>query len=479
MIPLANPPATREPRRCFWLRQAMAEDQAAAPRLEGDTRVDVCIVGGGYTGLWTALELRDRDPALEVMIIEADICGGGASGRNSGMVLPLWAKFLALEDLGGTAGALALCRASEQAIDRIEQLDGEHGIDTEFRRDGWLWGASCAAQQGSGDAIVDRLARLGVAPFERLDGKGVQALAGTAAFLGGLYNRTAATLQPAKLVHGLRRLALEAGVRIHERSPMIGLDRNRNPRVITATGTVTAERVVLAMNAWSLALPELRSAILVIASDDWISQPVPELLERHRYDRGPIFCDSQVFVTGFRTTRDGRVNAGVTGGRIGFGTLRGARFDGPSPRESVIRNALRRGFPALGDVAMAASWYGPIDRTRDGLPLFGELPGCPSILYGYGFSGNGVATCPLGGRILASLALGARDEWSECALVRPPQRWLPPEPVRYVGAHLVRAAVQRKDALAYQGRSPGWVARRLAAMAPGGIVTTPRRRSMT
>jgi len=133
---------------------------------------------------------------------------------------------------------------------------------------------------------------------------------------------------------------------------------------------------------------------------------------------------------------------------------------------------VRHGYPALADVPFADSWSGPIDRTRSGLPLFGALSNHPEIFYGCGFSGNGVATTPIAGRILASLVLGRRDEWSECGLVRPPERWLPPEPIRYVGAHMVRAAIKRQDALAHQGRAPGLVVRSLAGLAPGGITTS-------
>jgi glycine/D-amino acid oxidase-like deaminating enzyme len=226
------------------------------------------------------------------------------------------------------------------------------------------------------------------------------------------------------------------------------------------------------MNAWSLAIPELKPAILVIASDDAVTEPVPELLEKIGYKAKPIMGDSQLFVTGFRTTGNHRFNPGITGGIIGFGSLRGRRFEGRSIREDDIRASVRRGHPALADLPFADSWCGPIDRTRSGLPLFGALSTCPDILYGYGFSGNGLATTPIAGRILASLALGERDEWSECGLVRPVERWLPPEPFRYIGAHMVRAAVKRKDALAYQDRDPGPLARRLAALAPGGITTS-------
>jgi len=463
---------TRIEGRCFWLRQAIAPDEEDASPLDGEQRVDIAIVGGGYAGLWTALEIKDREPALSVAIVEADICGGGASGRNSGMVLPQWAKFQALAELCGEAGAVALCRATVDSVDRIEAFARRQAADIEFRRDAWIWGALCESQRGAWQSIVDALERAGEQPFRAVGRDEIAATAGTDAFLGGIRTDCTATVQPAKLARALRRAALAAGVRIHENSAMTRLDRRRPVAVHTARGTLRAERVVLAMNSWSVRLPELRPAILVIASDDAVTAPAPELLERLGYKAGPIMNDSQTFVTGFRTTGDHRFNPGITGGVIGFGGLDGARFEGRSRREADIRAAVRRGFPALADLPFVDSWCGPIDRTRSGLPLFGALPGAPDIFYGYGFSGNGLATTPLGGRILASLVLDSRDEWSGCGLVRPVERWMPPEPFKYVGALAVRAAVRRKDRLAYEGRRPGFIARRLAALAPGGIVTT-------
>lgn len=463
---------TRIEGRCAWLREAIQPGETDCAALAGDHRADVCIVGGGLGGLWTAIELRSRAPATDVAIVEADICGGGASGRNSGMVLSQWAKFSALESFCGSAGAIRLGHAFGASADHIEAFAQRHGIDAEFRRDGWIWGATCTRQVGSWDGILAALARHGLAPFKPLTAAEIEALTGSRSFLAGIYDQTAATLHPGKWVRGLRRVALELGVRIYENSAMTRLERRSPPVVRTAGGSITARRVVLTMNAWSMAIPELKPAILVIASDDAVTEPVPELLEKIGYKAKPLMGDSQLFVTGFRTTGNHRFNPGITGGIIGFGSLRGRRFEGRSIRENDIRASVRRGHPALADLPLADSWCGPIDRTRSGLPLFGALPTCPDILYGYGFSGNGLATTPIAGRILASLALGERDEWSQCGLVRPAERWLPPEPFRYIGAHMVRAAVKCKDALAYQNRDPGPLARRLAALAPGGITTS-------
>ncbi|MFO1058099.1 MAG: FAD-binding oxidoreductase [Dongiaceae bacterium] len=463
---------TRVEGRCLWLRQAIAPDEEDAPPLEGAQRADVAIVGGGYAGLWTALELKRRQPSLDVAILEADICGGGASGRNSGMVIAQWAKIAALEARCGVEGALRLGHAFAAAVAQIGSVCAEHGIDAEFRPDGWLWAATCARHVGSWNGILEALEARGLAPMRRVDAREIAAPAGSDRFWGGVHDPAAATVHPGKLVRGLRRLAIERGVRLHENAAMTALERRSPPVVRTARGSLTAERVILAMNAWSTALPELRPAILVIASDDAATQPAPEAIERAGYGRGPLVTDSQTFVTGFRRTADHRLVAGVTGGMVGFGGLRNARFEGRSAREADIRDSIRRAHPGLAEIPFADSWYGPIDRTRSGLPLFGRLPGHPGILYGYGFSGNGIATTPVAGRILASLALDQRDEWSGCGLVHPVEPWLPPEPVRYIGAHLVRAAVRRKDRLAHRDREPGPVARRLAALAPGGITTS-------
>ena len=464
--------ATRIAGRCVWLREAIDPAEEDEPPLEGEARADIAIVGGGYAGLWTALELKRRQPSLSIAILEADICGGGASGRNTGMVLPQWVKFEALRQLCGTDGALHLARASERVLDDIERFSLQHGMEAEFRRDGWLWGATCKRQAEAWSGVVAALDAAGEHPFRPVGREEIAALIGSDRFEAGVLTKAAATLHPGKWVRGLRRAALRAGVRIHENSAMVKLERGRPPRIRTRRGRLTADRVILTLNAWSSAVPELRTAILVIASDDAITAPEPDLLERAGYARAPLVSDSQTFVTGFRATVDGRIGAGVTGGRIGFGGLNGARFEGRSRRQEDIRACLARGHPMLAATPFLDSWCGPIDRTRSGRPLFGRLASCADVLYGYGFSGNGVATTPLAGRILASLALDEEDEWSTCGLVRPVESWMPPEPIKYVGALMVRHAVRRKDALAYQGRAPGPLLRRLAALAPGGIVTT-------
>jgi glycine/D-amino acid oxidase-like deaminating enzyme len=463
---------TRIAGRGPWLREAILPGEEDEAPLVGEQRADICIVGGGMAGMWTAIDLNRRQPSLDIAIVEADICGGGASGRNSGMVLSQWAKFSALESFCGTEGAIRLGHAFGNSATELDAFFRAEGVEIEFRRDGWIWGATCKRHVGSWRGILTALAKHDLAPFREIDAATITAMTGSRAFLAGIHDPTAATIHPGKLARGLRRVVLKRGIRVYENSAMTRLDRSRPATVHTTQGALKAERVILTMNAWSTAIPELRSAILVIASEDAVTAPIPDLLEKVGYKEKPLMGDSQLFVTGFRTTKDHRFNPGVTGGVIGYGGLSGARFEGRSQREDVIRDCVRRGHPALAEVPFADSWFGPIDRTRSGLPLFGALPRDPHIFYGYGFSGNGVATTPIAGKILAGLALGERDEWATCGLVRPAERWLPPEPIRYIGAHMVRAAIARKDRLDHLDQDPGPIVRSLAALAPGGITTS-------
>src|ERR1700690_2895947 len=292
-LPVEAPVRTRTSGRCIWLREAISPDEQDCPALEGKQKADICIVGGGYAGMWTAIELKQRRPALDVAIVEADICGGGASGRNSGMVLSQWAKIRALEAFAGSAGALRLGRAFGQSAENIAAFCQAHGIDAEFRRDGWIWGATCAKQVGSWNDILAALSVHGVSPFRPIDAGEIASLTGSRSFLAGIIDPTAATDHPGKLVRGIRRVALKLGVRIYENSAMTRLERGAVPRVITARGSMTAQRVVLTLNAWSMRFPELRSAILMIASDDAMTAPVPELLERVGYKAKPLMNDSQ------------------------------------------------------------------------------------------------------------------------------------------------------------------------------------------
>jgi len=443
--------------RPWWLAEALAREPAdgRSPPLSGDTRADLAIVGGGFTGLWTAILAKQARPELDVVLVEADICGAGASGRNGGCVLTWTTKFMTLCRLYGEAEAVRLARASEQAILDIEAFIDAHGIECDWRRDGTLYTATSNAQLGASDAVMGELGRRGISTWTRLPDDEVRRRAGSRAHLEGWFSPLAATVQPALLARGLRRVALGLGVRIHEHTSMHGLGRGTPMTIATSGGTITADRVVLALNAWMAGLfAELRRSIAIVSSDMVITEPAPAALKATGLDGGISVLDSRTFVHYYRSTPDGRLMLGKGGNTFAYGGRMHPVFDAPSPYRLPLAATVVRFMPGLAPTRIAASWNGPSDRSVTGLPFFGALAGRPNVWYGFGYSGNGVGPTRMGGQLLADLALGRDTAWTRSPLARGPRGQFPPEPIRYLGSLLVRDAIRRTEADADAGRVP-------------------------
>lgn len=458
--------------RSFWLDEALAsEPSAPLAVLTSDIRADVCIVGGGYTGLWTALRLKEAEPALEVVVIERDVCAAGASGRNAGYLLSMWAKYLSLVKVCGEEEGLRLARASDAAVSDLVAFCAEHGIDADMRHDGWLWVATNAAQQGLWRETVAAIGRHGLAPIVEWPAERAAARCGAPGHIGGAFERNAVRLQPALLGRGLRRVAVARGVRIFEGTPLEALEHG-NPVVLrTPQGRVRAERVVLAMNAWASRWAEIRQSIVVVTGDMIVTPPIPERLAALGWRDGLSISDGRTLLHYYRTTRDGRLVYGKGGmsGTFSYGGRVGAEVEGRSEIADFLVEAMHKTFPQLADVGAAQSWRGPVDRSKSGLPLFWRLGGRGNVCCGVGFSGNGIGPCSLAGRILAALALERQDEWSACPLVRAPARDFPPEPFRWLGSKLIRRALLAKDQADDEGRTAPLVARLAVRLAPAGL----------
>jgi putative aminophosphonate oxidoreductase len=442
--------------RPWWLSQALAAEHAEpAPTLGADTRAGLCIVGGGFTGLWTAIRARQLQPGLDVVVLESDICGAGASGRNGGCALTWSTKLFTLQRLFGEAEALRLVRASEQAVLDIEAFCEEHAIECEWRRHGTLFTATSAAQLGASDAVVAALKARGVDSWQKLPREALQRRAGSSRHLEGWFSPMAATVQPGKLVRGLRRVALSLGVRLHEHTPMLALGEGAPATVRTPRGTVTADRVVVAINAWMAStFREFERSIAIVSSDMVITEPAADAVAASGLDGGISVLDSRIFVHYYRSSADGRLMLGKGGNTFAYGGRMLPVFDQPSPYRADLARRLQGFMPGLRDTPIAASWNGASDRSVTGLPFFGRLHGRPNVFYGFGYSGNGVAPSRMGGEMLASLALGLDNAWTRSPLAGGPRGRFPPEPIRYIGSLIVRDAVRRKEAAEDTGRRP-------------------------
>lgn len=454
--------------RSYWL-QSLDENLLPTPPLEGEYNADVAIVGGGFVGLWTALTLKKRDPNINVVVLEQDICGGGASGRNGGFVMSWWPKIGSLLSFCSEEQALFLAHAAENAITELGEFCDEHGIDANYTRKGWLWTATTAAHIDSWNGTLELCERLGVQPFSRLSGEEVAAATGSDVHLAGVFERSNATVQPGALVRGMREVAKRAGIRIFEQTAVENIEPGKTVRLSSSKGCVNAGSVVLASNAWAASIPELGKLIVPVNSSIVVTEPIPEKLEQIGWTGQQSITDSQLMVDYYRTTRDGRIAFGKGTGALAYGSRIGETFSNHAQSIELTEVDFRRTYPSLASTRLTHAWSGPIDRTYDSLPVFGTLSASQNIHYGIGWSGNGVGPSRLGGRILASLALGIRDEWSTCSLVGRSCKSFPPEPFRYWGGSLVRNAVIRKERAEMIGVQPSSIDRLLAGLAPAGL----------
>jgi len=460
--------------RAIWIEEALACDGALSPPLDATRRYQVCIVGGGFTGLWTAIRLREQDSTLSIAILEADFCGAGASGRNSGAIGTWWSKLSTLIRLVGKEDAVTILNASIAAVQDVEAFVNRHRVDCALRRGAAVWSATAPAQVGAWEAAFEAAEQVGLQPpWRRLDEAQLRCLYGERGpYLAGVIDDQALRAQPAKLARGLRAQALKMGVDIFERSPVTRITgRAERLHVHTRKGSVECERVVLAANAWMAHLPEFLPHIAVISSDIVATEPIPALLAQRGLLQRPHGVNSRLMLNYGGVTPDGRVYLGRGGGSIAFRGRIDRRFDWSARQADEVRADFRYLYPELDDVPITRAWAGPIDRATTGLPWFGSLQACSSAYYGIGYSGHGVGASALGGRILASMVLGKRDEWiavSNC-LARARRGHFPPEPVRFVGGHIVRAAVARKEKAEREGRRPSRLDKALAGLAPATI----------
>lgn len=455
-------------RRSFWLKSISDQLKPQAP-LSRNAQTDIAIIGGGYVGLWTALQLRKKAPEAKIILLEQDICGGGASGRNGGFVMSWWPKINSLRTLCGSAQAIQLANASVNAISEIDDFCQQHNIDAHFKQNGWIWTATSQAQMYAWQSTVRLCNELGEQVFVSLSKEELLARSGSPVHLSGIFDRTVATVQPAKLVRGLYRVALLNNIEIYENTQVFDFTREKKIKINTRNGIVTTDQLILATNAWASSVPELRKIIIPVTSTVLITEPIPERLKQIGWTGGEAITDSQLMVDYYRTTRDGRIAFGKGTGSISFAGRINQKFEYNHTDAILTEQDFRRIFPMLNDVKIEQTWSGPIDRSYNSLPILGTLPDTDNIHYGIGWSGNGVGPSLIGGKILSSLALGIDDEWRQCGLVNRPVKEFPAEPVRYLGGSLVRKAVIRKEAAEANGSSPGFLDVELASLAPSGM----------
>ncbi|WP_414475241.1 NAD(P)/FAD-dependent oxidoreductase [Microvirga sp. M2] len=451
----------------WWFADAMKAEGGAAPSpsLSGEITADVAIVGGGFTGLWTALALKERAPHLSIALIEASLCGSGASGKNGGKVHGYWSALAGMEANIGADGALAVARAGTRAQDAIRRFATAPGRDVWWREAGNVRVSASAGQDVKISNYIATAKRLGVPDtVYALSPAEVAQRCASPAFRGGIFLPEGANVHPARLARALRKAAIEAGVAVYENTPMTGLDVGTPNRVRTPNGQIVAREVVLATNIELARRSDVKPHVTVFSSFALMTEPAPHALDQAGWHGDEGLADMRMFVHYFRKTRDGRVLMGSGSGPISYN---GSTSDPGLTRDKAsaarAERALRRLLPTFADVPVAKSWGGGIDISADRLPFFRTVPGT-RVHYGCGYSGHGVNPTYMGGQCLASLVLGVKDEWSTLPLCTREVPSLPPEPFRTIGGRFVRWGIIGSEEADERGAKAGPLMQAAAAI---------------
>jgi len=411
---------------------AVSPWMAAAPRamapLSGDVEADIVIVGGGYTGLSTALAMRAQ--GATVALLEGHFCGFGASGRNAGHLTPTIGKDLpTLTRLFGRARVHALVHLAEVAIDEVERLIAAHSIDCHYEPVGNVVAAVHSRQFGAIDRAARAAGECGL-PGALLDEAAMRARGLPPAFLRGYHERHGGILHPGAYVQGLRKAAIDAGAGIYESSPVVRIEDGRQPRAVTAAGSARGRALVLATNAYALDLelpPPLRSRLLPIYVQLVQTAPLtPQQLARIGWQGREGIYTAHEILESWRLTHDDRIVGGSKHIRYGYG---GGLLPDRDARVTLkLEAVLRRRFPQIPDVQVESAWGGRIGLALDFLPTVGRTGAHGSIYYSMAYAGHGLAMASYAGTMISDLIGGRRGPGA--ALWERRTVPLPPEPLR-------------------------------------------------
>lgn len=421
----------------FWLDQLPG--RMPRPPLAADREADVCIVGGGLTGLWTAYELRRAEPALEVVVLEARSVGFGASGRNGGWVLgKLSGTPEAWRSRGGPDAPRAMAAAIQATVAEVGAVLERERIECDFKHGGSLIVAQSETQLArlrevqvsEREAFGDDLASVLLDEGELLSRVAISG------GRGALYTPHCARVQPAKLVSGLADAVERAGATIYESTRAVELNSGE---VRTPAGRVRARFVLRATEGYTADLEGEHRTLLPLNSAMIVTEPLgDEAWARLGWGSAETILDGSYLYTYSQRTADGRIAIGGRGVPYRFGSR--TDREGPVPAKTVeqLRERLTALYPGLGEVAVARAWAGVLGVSRDWCPAVGLDRGS-GLGYAGGYAGEGVAATNLAGRTLRDLVLGYDSELARLPWVNHPARAWEPEPLRLIGARSIYA----------------------------------------
>lgn len=420
-----------------WMR----EPSHTLPPLHGDQHADVVVIGAGYTGVSTALSLREQ--GVDVLLLETDFAGAGASGRNAGHLTPTIGKDLpTLLRLFGQDRAQALVRFADEAVEYTEQVIERRGIECDYEPNGNILAGVHPKHEKRLREAADAASRLG-SQVQFLSRDAMRERGVPQAFHCGVLEERGGLLDPGRYVMGLRQAAIDAGVRLHEHSPVASIDQGDPVRVRCEGGSVSAESVVVATNAYSGLMAFMPRRMVPLRVSLFETKPLSpaQLAAVGWRGREGIYTSHEVLES-YRLTARNTIIGGSKIVRYAYGSKLANGYDPAAFR--VVEGAFRERFPELEELPVERFWGGWIGLTLDFLPMLGVTGKRDNIHYGFGYAGHGVAQATLMGAMLAQRVLGRAHE-CEAALTRSLWSW-PPEPLRYAAYQLITKTLYAIDA---------------------------------
>ncbi|MEU7690420.1 FAD-dependent oxidoreductase [Microbispora sp. SCL1-1] len=441
-------------RKPYWLDRPIAPEPL--PPLTGDVTADLAVVGGGFTGLWTALMAKERDPSLDVVLLEGRAVGWAASGRNGGFCAASLTHGLGNGQDRWPTEIATLERLGRENLDEIEATLARYGVDCSFERTGELRVATEEWQLAGLDEEVSGAASLGVR-LERLDREQVRAEVDSPTYLGGVWDREGvAMVDPARMAWGLRDVCVRLGVRVFEHTPVRAVhDDGVTLELETPKGRVRAGRVALGTGAFPPLLRRLRHFLVPVYDYALMTEPVPDDLLaaigwRHRQGIG----DSANQFHYYRLTDDNRILWGGYDAVYHNGGLVKPEYDQRDATFEKLATHFFETFPQLHGLRFTHRWGGVIDTCSRFSAFFGTAYGS-RLAYAAGYTGLGVGATRFGANVMLDLLQGRVTERTDLQMVRHKPVPFPPEPVRSGVIQLTRWAIARADE--HEGRRNAWL----------------------
>jgi glycine/D-amino acid oxidase-like deaminating enzyme len=438
----------------YWRETETVEPGLA---LRGEVRCDVGIIGGGYTGMWTAYFLKQADPSLSIHIVDMDYAGAGASGHADGFVTPTIGHSLAgLVHGFGTERAKTAYSVVGRSMLELDRFCRKHGVDAELESNGYFSVAASPAQIRLLERDIELAERIGArSSLQLLTADEARQRIGSPA-IHGAFKVGGALLNPHRLARGLARVVRSLGVHIHERTTAINVSKEDGKHVITTPGgRVFADRLVLGTNAYQHRLNSFKHKVKPVWSYAVVTEPLTEeqLAQVHWPDREG-FVEARNFIVFGRLTAQNRLLFGGGPAPYFYGRdMSESRHIRRDSATAYLRDALGRYFPAWRNVRVTHSYGGCVGMTRDFVPHVGSTN--DGAYYAYGYCGNGIALTHTAGKVLRDLILGKDTAYTNLLFVNRQEKSFPVEPVSWIGAR----ALSRL--LALQDRHPNLIKRQL------------------